>query len=75
MRSTACCRKQYLVRWLSVVACWLNGYGLGLGLGLGPGNALGVFFPLVYKCGEHLSSLARYAVSVSARDGLLVDIQ
>ena len=36
---------------------------------LGPGNALGVlfFFPLVYKCGEHLSLLARYTVSVSAR--------
>ena len=51
MRSTACCRKRYLdwtVRWLSVVACWLNGQGLGLelglGLGLGPGNALAVLF-------------------------------
>ena len=33
------------------------------------------FFPLVYKCGEHLSSLARYIVSGSARDGLLMDIQ
>ena len=45
------------VRWLSVVACWLNGQGLRLELGLGlwPGNALAVlFFPLVYKCGEHL---------------------
>ena len=43
---------------------------------LGPGNALGVlFFPLVYKCGEHLFLLARYTVSVSAHDGLLMDIQ
>ena len=34
-----------------------------------------IFFPLVYKCGGHLSSLARYTVSVSAGDGLLMDIQ
>ena len=51
MRTTACCRKRYLVRWLSVVACWLNGQGLGLGLG--PGKVY-FFSPLVYKCGEHL---------------------
>ena len=41
-----------------------------------PGNALAVlFFSVVYKCVEHLSSLARCTVSVSARDGLLMDIQ
>jgi len=28
------------VRWSSVVASWLNGYGLGQG----PGNALDVYF-------------------------------
>ena len=49
---------------------------LGLGLGLGPGDALaGLFFFSLCKCGEHLSSLVRYRVSVSARDGLLMSIQ
>ena len=54
------------VRWPSVVACWLNGYGLvlRLGLGQGPGNALAVlFFLWSYKCSEHLGPV----VSVSTR--------
>ena len=58
MRSTACCRKPYLVPWLSVVACWLNGLRVNVWVRVRAGarecTRFTFFFPLVYKCGEHL---------------------